>query len=48
MGIFCTPMIDLWNKLLLIKIFRSCVELQAKDMFMRLDFDTWLANAISV
>ncbi|CAK5129202.1 unnamed protein product [Meloidogyne enterolobii] len=46
MGMFCTPMADLWNKLILLKIFRSYVELQAKDLFTRLDFDTWLTNAI--
>uniref|UniRef100_A0A914L623 Nucleolar pre-ribosomal-associated protein 1 C-terminal domain-containing protein n=1 Tax=Meloidogyne incognita TaxID=6306 RepID=A0A914L623_MELIC len=46
MGIFCTPMADLWNKLILLKIFRSYVELQAKDLFTRLDFDTWLTKAI--
>jgi len=48
MGIFCTPMADLWNKLILLKIFRSYVELQAKDLFTRLDFDTWLTKAIYV
>jgi len=50
MALFSTPMADYWSKLLLLRIFRACVELNsaARDLFLRLDFSTWLANAIRV
>ena len=49
MAIFCTTMADYWSKLILLKIFRVCSEFDtsARDMFLRLDFSTWLANAIT-
>ncbi|KAL3097887.1 hypothetical protein niasHS_000622 [Heterodera schachtii] len=49
MAIFCTPLADYWTKLLLLKVFAICVGLRsaARDLFIRLDFVTWLTNAIS-
>lgn len=49
MNLFTTPLADYWSKLLILRIFRTCLELDSatKDMFLRLDFDTWLAMAIS-
>ncbi|KAI3416043.1 hypothetical protein GPALN_005596 [Globodera pallida] len=48
MALFCTPMADFWTKLLLLKVLSVCVGLRsaARDLFFRLDFATWLTNAI--
>jgi len=48
MTLFPTLLTDFWTKLLILKIFKRCVEIPkaARDMFWRLNFATWLAQTI--
>ncbi|KAI1714966.1 nucleolar pre-ribosomal-associated protein 1 domain-containing protein [Ditylenchus destructor] len=47
-GLFVTPIVDLWLKLDILKLFDNCVqhETVAMDFFIRLNFLAWIVQAI--
>lgn len=50
MALFPNSMSDLWSKLAILKIFNRCAEIPeaVRDLFLRLNFASWIAITIEV